>query len=107
MGKREARNAENEAIALSEVTDEWMSAIEISMRLGMKDKWRIVACALRRLVDKGEVEMMIRKVEGRRRVTEDQAVYRVQGMARGLLPAWLAPQIPEVRILKRRIFRCK
>ena len=105
MGKREAQNAEREALALSQATDQWMSAMEIALRVRMP--WRIVACALRRLVNQGRIEMMIRKSPGKGRVTEDQAVYRVPGIPRAMMPHWLMPQVPQFRVLRKKIVRHK
>ena len=129
VGKREARNAEHEAAALEAVTDEWMTAHQISLKIGMPkvkrmrvlrrngeeriseleepEGWRVFAFALRRLVDKGVLEMEIRKVAGKARTTEDQTYYRAAGVSRAMLPHWLAPQIPELRVLKITRIRCK
>ena len=129
MGKREQRNAEHEAAALEAVTDEWMTAHQIALKIGMPlvkrmrvlrsnggrmvseleepEYWRVFAFALRRLVDKGALEMEVRRVGGKKRTTEDQTYYRAVGVSRGMLPHWLAPQVPELRVLKVTRVRCK
>lgn len=102
---RAKRNALREEEALSEVTDQWMSAVEIAFRLRMP--YQRVAFALRRLVAQERVEMMVRKVPGKGRTTDDQAVYRVPNLPRAMLPHWLMPRVPEFRVLKKRIIRHK
>lgn len=130
MGKREEINEYHEAIAQKEVGPEWMTAIQIALKLGFPlidmrrvinrngevkvvefkepENWRIVACALRRLVKKGVVEMDIIKTgPTKHRITEHTTVYRVAGVSRGMLPHWLEPQIPELRVIKRQVFRLR
>jgi DNA-binding transcriptional ArsR family regulator len=105
MSQRDNLRASREELALLGVTDEWMCAVDIALKLGTS--WQSVAHALKRLVDQGKVERMVIKVPKPYRITEDHTLYRAVGVSRGMFPHWLEPRVPEMRIVKRTIFKSR
>lgn len=107
MGKREEMNAMNEELALKALSEDWLTAHQIARKLGMWEQRGRIAHALKRLHAQGKVEMTKIKTPAIRRSHLWRFFYRVEGVSRAMLPFWLAPQMPEVRIIRRQIFRCK
>ena len=93
MRKRALENMNKDSIALEGVGEEFMSAVEIAMRLNQP--WRIVLHALNRLHEQGKVERTRQEYKGEHRSKESHYVFRKTGMAHGLFPAWLLPQLPK------------
>lgn len=112
MGKREDDRMASEVLALDGIGKEtdWMTAKEITMRLGFRGKGDLyrVACALRRLAEKGEIEENVVKVDSEHRAYELRKVYRKRGTPPGLLMSWLNPKITfaveqmSIRVIKGR-----
>ncbi len=95
-------------MVMPHVTENWMSAKEIALRLGYQNNYQAVVSALSRLVKAGKLERLVVKTgPTRSRDYEERFVYRTRGVARGMLPHWLAPQVPQFRIITRTIFRRK
>ena len=112
MNEREKRNLENETLAYEAVThlDNWISAVQLTMRIGLPKQARTIAYALIRLEEQGKIEKATFKVPSKWRSTGDDVThYRIPGVSVGLFASWFKPQVPkfEKQRLSVRVVRMK
>lgn len=112
MGRREEANEQNEELVLSCLADQWMTAAQVAQVLGMAGKNGLsgaISHALARLAREGKILREERREEDPTgwRSYVLRVYYRCDGVPKAMFPHWLMPQVPELRIIKRTIFRMK
>ena len=108
MSAREDKNRENEILALELVieVDNWISAEQLSMRIGRAKSRQIIACALARLERQGKIEKTTIRVPSKWRSTGDDVThYRIPGVSVGIFTAWFKPQLPKFEKMSARVVR--